>query len=223
MSYKKKYNFYIVGRGWVNVYDRRRKMAGKRQSFSIDSYENKTAIKLDVEEVLDCINDCNNHEYNNYQFKVYPEDEFLAEYEQYKIKHKDTLTRRYTYVVKNQPLKHPKRINETEFACLQRLTTCDTDLFGSPIEVYWWYSLTTDNYRHTSYVMKYKETQNGFEFETANSIYKAKKILDINYIDQIEELQKYLKSKEYKKFKEQMNEAEQKIYNTLFEKKKKKR
>ena len=71
--------------------------------------------------------------------------------------------------------------------------------------------------------MKYKETQNGFEFETANSIYRAKKILDINYIDQIEELQKYLKSKEYKKFKEQMNEAEQKIYNTLFEKKKKKR
>ena len=222
MSYKKKYNFYIVGRGWVNVYDRRRKMAGKRQSFSIDSYKNETAIKLDVEEVLDCINDCNDHQYNNFQFKVYPEDEFLKEYEQYKTKHPDKL-KKYSYVVKNHPLKHPKRINESKFACLQRLTFCDTDLFGSPTEIYWWYSLTTDRYRQTSYIIKCKTIEDGFEFETANSIYRAKKILDIKYINQIEELKKYLKSKEYKKFKEQMNEAEQTLYNTLFEKKKKKR
>lgn len=193
----KKYKLYINNHGWVIGYDRRVKMSGKRYCF--DMGYKKDAIKLTFLEALDCMNDCNDNYYNNWSYKIDNEKEFLKDYENFKKNNAKELDR-YNHIDKENPLIHHKKIKETEWACIQRLTFCKAGIFGEPEEITWYYSLTTDSSHYTSGIIGFKKVNDVYEFETFNSIYKTKKMLDIKHMDQIKELENYFASDSFKEF-----------------------
>lgn len=193
----KKYKLYVNSHGWVVEYERRVKMSGKRYCFNMGNKAD--AIDLSFIEVLDCINDCNDYRFNNWSFKISDEASFLKEYDEFKKTHVDELDY-YRYVDKDNPLIHHKKVKEVDWACIQRLTFCKGDIFGMPVKLTWYYSLTTDKSHYTSGILSFKKTDSGYEFETFNSIYKSKKMLDIPHVDQIKELENYFKSDAFKEF-----------------------
>ena len=198
------------------------KNVGRRYCFHIDRFEN--AIDLNIDEVINCIADCGSH-FCNFRYKILPEDEFLKEWEEYKKTHEDILkdsSNNYGFSgcrLNLDNILQQKKIEKVRnCGMLIRQYYYDVGLFGEPynnITVY--YSLLTDGERHTSAIVDYKKTDEGIEFETMNSIYKVKKINDIDYIDQLKEFDDYKKSKYYKEFFDTINEQELKVMNDLIE------
>ena len=221
-KYEAKYKMYIVPHvGFVSdLEDNFKRMSGRRYCFHIDRYEN--AIDLTIEEVIHCISDCGSH-YCNFRYKIIPEDEFLKEWEEYKKTHEDKLKESSRYygfsgcrLNLNNILQQDKIEKMRDWAMLIRQYYYDIGLFGEPCNnttVY--YSLLTDGERHTSAIVDYKTTDNGIEFETMNSIYKVKKLKEIDYIDQLKEFDDYKKSSYYKEFFDAINEQETKVMNDL--------
>lgn len=198
MDNKKKYKLYVCSHGWVTKYDWRCKMSGKRYCFDI-GYK-KDAVKLTFLEALDCINDCNDNYYNNWSYKISDEESFVKDFNKFKKEKSDELESSYRYIDKDNPLIHHKKIKNVEWACIQRSTFSKASIFGEPLEVTWYYSLTTNHSHYTSGILGFKKIDEGYEFETFNSIYKVKKMLEIPYTDQIKELKDYFKSNSFKDF-----------------------
>ena len=201
-----KYKMFIVQkRGFVSNYEGHKyggKCSGKRHCFDVDEYSR--AIKMNIEEVINCISDCANS-YCNWRYKIVPEDEFLKEYEEYKIKHiKELSDENYGYGFQGEGfdidniLHQPKRKRRFEWGCLTRGYYGDRGLFGEPLDAIPYYSLYCDSMSHTSIVIDYKKTNEGIAFETRNSIYVVKKLKGIDYIDQLKEFDDFKKSKHYK-------------------------
>ena len=222
--FEAKYKMYIMPhKSFVSEYERygHGKMSGKRYCFKMDSY--KKAILLNIDEVINCIADCAN-EYCNWRFKVMPEDEFLKEYEDYKKKYlKDLERSHFAYGFNgarlnvDNILNPPKQKRYCEWGCLIRNYYGDIGLFGDPIYAIPFYSLYSDNSRYTSAVIDYKQTKDGIEFETMNSIYMVKALKKFDYIDQLKEFDDYKKSEEYNKLFKLIEDEENKIMKNIME------
>lgn len=210
-QWKKKYEFYVCGRGWVRDFNPRGLMAGERRRYRTDTFYGKEPIKLTVEEVCDCIEDCNDKTYNNKSFIVEPADEFLVEYEEF-IK---TVEDEYKYrnINKKNPLKHQKRTISLINVGIERnyYEIYDSKKHIQSLGIF--YNLRDNNGYTTSMIVNYKKNKNEYMIETANSFYKVEEITEPSYHNVLDELDKYLKSKEFKQLKQYLKQREKQLFD----------
>ena len=222
--FEAKYKMYIVPhKSFVSDYENygRGKLSGKRYCFRMDSH--RKAILMNVEEVINCISDCANH-YCNFRFKILPEDEFLREYEEYKLKHIKDLkehTRRYGFCGEGfdiDNILHQKKIKKIcSWGCLMRDYYGDVGIFGEPLNAIPFYSLYSDRTGRTSHIIDYKKTEEGIEFETNNSIYLVKELKGFDFLDQLKEFDDFKNSPHYKELIDFVYQYEDEIMKNIIE------
>lgn len=209
-SVAKKYKMYIKYHGWINYFDTHELMKGNRRSWDVDKYKKEKYILLSFEEILECIDECNDLQYNNYQFEVKPQDKFIKEFEKYK---KDNLKAldRFGNIDKKNPLHHKKKEVFVEWASIQRTQFAKLGIFGEPNKTTWCYCLTTNKNGYTSNIIGYKKNKEEHLFETSNSFYHVKELKELSYMSTIDEIKKYLKSKEFKEYKKLEKQGEEEL------------
>lgn len=215
-KWKKKYRMYVQSKGWISSIRKQMKCDGRRYNF-YNEEEPKYATLLDVEEVFDCACECKN-EYNNWNYYVFPENEFIKEYEKYKKENVERInelkkyerSKRYSKININNILKPKKEHKEAKWTLLSR--EISNSFFGDTM-IY--YRLATDMGSTTSPVIGLKEKDGKYIFETYNSIYEVEEIKRLDYVDTLKEIKGYLKSKDFKAFKKYLKDNEAKEYEAL--------
>ena len=246
-KYKRKYTMYILDyTEWITDFNLSYQMEDSKcfQTGQWDATKNEPVkpYKLNVEEAIWCIVDCGSL-YNSYRFKIFPEKEFLKEYEEYK---KDPVNKnQFDWWIKyssgvnfDDILNIPKRIIEEEYLSINRNTFVDCDGEVGKRGFYTYYTLTANNnilsvpnkmsgviegkridgsydferrlkcFFYSTPIISLKVENGTYEIETLRAIYKTKKIVSLDFVDPIGELDKYLKSDYFKEFFEKWHKEE---------------
>lgn len=208
-----KYEMYIVGSGWVRGYNPGGLVAGERRRYKTDTFYGEKPLKMNIEQIVNCIIDCNDNEYNNKSFVIEPSAEFLKEFEIYKkTLAQDEKERILENINKKNPLKHVKRTIKLEQAGIGR-NYYDVALKNNKQILELYYYLKSNYGWTTSMIVGYKKTINGYIIETHNSFYEVKEIAHPSFCDTLKELDNYFKSKEFKEIRRRINKKEKEIFN----------
>lgn len=218
-KWKSKYRMFVMGKGWISDIDRRQKLGGRRYSF-YNTEKPEHAMLLNVEEVFDSMLECKN-DWNNWTYYVFPEKEWVEEFEQYKKENAERIKEIKDYeknltnskININNMLKPKKEIKKVKWAMLSR-EFGHLGLFASKVEIY--YTLTTDIWRMSSPVVGMKKSKNGkYIFETWNSYYEVDEIKNLGYTNELKEIEGYLKSPYYKAFMKSLKNSVKNDYEKI--------
>ena len=192
MDRKNKYDIciftmYIINHGWVSQYSEHNYRSIEYGNVNFE-YSYEAASTLSYNNVLYTIH---NMQRVNNRYKIFPEDKFIDLYNEHRITHPDD----YTWL-NGDILNPPKKTYNVEDGFLIRYY--NTMYENDKKRVIPVYMLNCSLRSRTSMIIDYKYEDGKHIFETLNSFYSCKNMIDVNYIEQIKELQDYLKS-DYKK------------------------
>lgn len=161
-KYKRKFTMYIVDFSeWITdfnlSYEQEECCCFVTGRLDAITDKPRKPYKLNIEEAIWCIVDCN-LAYNKYRFKIYPEKEFLEEYEKYKndVNNKENFEwwqeTSDGLVDFDNILKLDKKIREADFATINRISFWDYEIKNDISErngLVTYYSLTADEFTDT--------------------------------------------------------------------------
>lgn len=179
-NFKSKYTIYIKDFSeWITDFSFEYQMSDGYcfQTGQWDSEKNDYVepLKLTIEEAIWCIVDCVS-KYNAYRFKIYPEKEFLKEYEEFKkinpIRFKDIVDwSKGDGVNFDNILQVPKIEKSVDFATINRITFWDYDYKDKEKGLVTYYSLTASDYMEIhsqsklNKIIECKRPDQSYEFE----------------------------------------------------------
>lgn len=190
MDRKNKYDIciftmYIMNHGWVSRYSGHSYRSIKYGNVNFEySHRKKDASNLSYNDLLYTIH---NMQRVNNKYKIFPEDKFIDLYNEHRIENPDD----YTWV-NGDILNPPKKSYDVEDGFLIRYYN---ELYeNDKTEIVPVYMLKCSAVGKTSMIIGYKYEDGNHIFETLNSLYICKNMVDLKYMDQIKELQEYLNS-----------------------------
>lgn len=152
-KYKNKYTMYIIDFSeWITYFNFERQISDG-YCFETGQWDNEKNMpvkpyKLNIEEAIWCIVDCVSI-YNGYRFKIYPEKEFLIEFDKYKNDVHNNRNFEFWKLNANiidfdNILNTPKKEQVVEFVKINRNTFIDYDKKVRKNGLYTYYNLTCD-------------------------------------------------------------------------------